>query len=244
MTQDKLVVADRRAGSAATEEEDGERRFRLSLVKVAASSLAAASAAAVASIFGVAGTIIGTALFSVVATVATALYEHAGWRAADRLAAVSGPLLGQPDRSRRRRSLPWRRVGIGAALAFVVAFAGITAAEVVAGKPLSALWGQNADTGTSLTQVLPETSPQTPEPSPSETSPSPSQEATEAPSTPATSPAPTPSGSPTPTDPAPTGTPTVSTPATSPPPTEPLPTETPPTEAPTTSAPSIPPVRP
>ncbi len=51
-------------------------RLELSLVQVVASALAAASGAVAASYLGVAGTVAGTAIFSVVATTATAVYTH------------------------------------------------------------------------------------------------------------------------------------------------------------------------
>src|SRR3954452_1469570 len=51
------------------------KRLQLSPVQVAASALAAVSAAVVASFFGVAGTMIGTGLASVISTVSAALYN-------------------------------------------------------------------------------------------------------------------------------------------------------------------------
>lgn len=246
MSHDKVSMIDRRAGSVVQEEEGPAQRFTLSVGQVAASSLAAASAAAIASIFGVAGTIIGTALFSVVATVATAVYEHAGRRTALRLTNAAGPLFERPKPPRLRPSkrLPWRRVALGATLVFGVTFAGITAFEVLAGKPLSALWGRS-ETGTSVQRVLPSTSKQAPrqQPTPVPTpTPSDQRQPSATPSTTATSGSPTPtaptgattspspsaspSASPTPTDPAtsPAGTPPPS-PSPSTPPPAPLPAQ-------------------
>jgi hypothetical protein len=53
---------------------DGHGRIGVSGSQVAASVLASTSAAVVASVFGVAGTVIGAAVVSVVATVGTAAY--------------------------------------------------------------------------------------------------------------------------------------------------------------------------
>ncbi|MGH9207404.1 MAG: hypothetical protein ACRD1G_12730, partial [Acidimicrobiales bacterium] len=58
--------------------------LQISAVQVAASALASLSGAIVASFFGVAGTIIGAAVVSVIATVAASLYAHSirsthGW---------------------------------------------------------------------------------------------------------------------------------------------------------------------
>lgn len=250
MTQDKVSLADRRTGSVVTEQEDSER-FQVSIGKVLAGSLAAASAAAVASAFGVAGTVIGTALFSVVATVASALYEHVVRRTTDRLALASAPLLQRPGLSRLRPSpsLPWRRVATGAVLVFAVAFAGITAFEMFAGKPLSALWGQNSDTGTSLQRVVsPHESHPQPAPASSTSRPAepvPTGSPTTVSTTPATSGTPTSTGtqastgtSTTPPTASPTGT-QASSPGTTPPPTTPAPTNPAPTNpAPTNPAPT------
>src|SRR3954471_1707265 len=58
----------------ADESADPPKRLQLSPVQVAASALAAVSAAVVASFFGVAGTMIGTGLASVISTGSAALY--------------------------------------------------------------------------------------------------------------------------------------------------------------------------
>jgi hypothetical protein len=193
------VGPDDRIGPTVELEED-KPGFSLSLPQVLASSLAAASAAVVASFFGVAGTVAGTALFSVVATVSTAVYQHAAQRTADRLAHV-GPLLRRPDRSGvAAPSLPWRPI------------AGITTFELTAGRPVSALLGRNDDSGTSIARVIePGRSPRSAAPTPTRRSDR-SREVTPSPSTTApgyASPNPAPGGSPgsAPTGSAPTDTP-------------------------------------
>lgn len=65
------------------EATDEPRKLDLSTVQVAASALAAVSAAVFASWFGTAGTLIGAALGSVVATVASATYSYSLRRTAE-----------------------------------------------------------------------------------------------------------------------------------------------------------------
>lgn len=148
------------AGSASVEDAAERPAFRLSVGQVFVSSLAAASAAAVASLFGVAGTVIGTALFSVVATVATAVYQHAADRTAARLSSAAGSGLTRSDLRVARpglsalSGLPWRRILTAAALICALALVYVTAAEVGIGKPLSALLGRNSDRGTTLEHVV------------------------------------------------------------------------------------------
>jgi hypothetical protein len=74
-------MSDNRSGSPSSRPGNGPTStgastagLKLSPVQVAASALASVSAAVVASLFGVAGTIIGAAVVSVVATVASAVY--------------------------------------------------------------------------------------------------------------------------------------------------------------------------
>jgi hypothetical protein len=62
-----------------------DRRPDINLAQVAASALAAVSAAVVASFLGVGGTVLGAALGSTVATVAGAVYAHTFRQARDRL---------------------------------------------------------------------------------------------------------------------------------------------------------------
>src|SRR3712207_4577894 len=77
----------RTPGSSAREESTREKNEgQLSALQVAAGALAAVSAAVIASFFGVAGTVIGAAVASVVSTVGAAVYTesmrraHAGLR--------------------------------------------------------------------------------------------------------------------------------------------------------------------
>src|ERR671916_808240 len=70
----------------------------LSVVQVLAGALAAVSAAVVASTFGLAGTLLGAAVTSVVATVAGALYTHSLERARARIRIRRDPQTGRLER--------------------------------------------------------------------------------------------------------------------------------------------------
>jgi hypothetical protein len=88
-------------------------------MEVAASALAAVSAAVAASFLGVAGTVVGAALVSGLSTAGAALYEHALRRTHDRLRAA-------PSK--------WRRVAMAAVVAFALAMGVITFGERVLGR--------------------------------------------------------------------------------------------------------------
>lgn len=183
-------------------------------------ALAAASAAVVSSYFGVAGTVLGTALFSVVASTANAVYEHFARRTRDRLSAIAG----HPGLARWRppapQGIPWARISTAAAAVFVLAIGAITIVELVVGRPVSALLGRNHDRGSSIARVVQPnpapahqappapaaTTPPAPAPAPApSTAPSPSPSPSESPSpSPSASGAPSPSGQPTAPAPAPT----------------------------------------
>jgi hypothetical protein len=198
-------------------DEQPPTRLGLSAAQILGGGLAAASAAFVASYFGVAGTVLGAAVMSVVATVGTALYAHWAQRTANRLTQLAGPLLSRQELERMRRPrLPWRRIALGAAAAFTVGFAVVTVVELAAGRPLSSLLGRNDERGTTLVPRPPK--PSAPVPAPTRSR-SPSPSSTPAPTTTATTTpgAPSPSLAPTETPPAPT----------SPAPSSPPPTRTP-----------------
>src|SRR4051812_37449098 len=146
---------------------------RPSLIQVAASALAAVSAAVIASLFGVAGTMIGAAVASVVSTVGVALYSeslhrtHAGIRRAGRQLARL-PMRGAPeDRSvgtggmpllpdhlnprrgpARRRWLRWSTVAATVVAVFATAMGVVTVVELIGQQPVAALVGGSSQSGT------------------------------------------------------------------------------------------------
>ena len=136
----------------------------LSVVQVLAGALAAASAALVTSVFGVAGTILGAAITSVVITVGSALYTHSMERARARVRLRRDPETGETEREVEaapvpRRSIPWVAVASGAALMFVLAIAVLTGVEALAGRPATELvsrpveGGERTTVGTVLREV-------------------------------------------------------------------------------------------
>lgn len=139
----------------------------MSWVQVAGSALAAVSSAVLLSTLGVAGTVIGAALGSVIATVGSALYtrtlnasrqqvaaQTAALRRvtharseldeAEQALAVSGTTA-QPRQSltdrMARRGLSWKRLAAVAAGVFLAAMVAITAFELVTGEAVSQLTG-------------------------------------------------------------------------------------------------------
>jgi hypothetical protein len=123
-------------------------RLELSAAQVAASSLAAVSAAVLCSYFGVAGTVIGTAVASVVATIGSSLYSYSLRRTRNRLqrlhqAGAAAPpvtaVLATARHQGRRLlpKLPWKIVLLGTANVFVFSIAVVTGIEGLINEPLS-----------------------------------------------------------------------------------------------------------
>ena len=154
----------RAPASSAREKNEGQ----LSALQVAAGALAAVSAAVVASFFGVAGTVIGAAVASVVSTVGAAVYTesmrrtHAGLRRAgrrlirspqssvDRSAGDRPPLPAHLDPRRRLPRRRWRRWAMVAATAvavFGLAMVVVTTVELIGHKPVAALVGGSDQAG-------------------------------------------------------------------------------------------------
>lgn len=157
-----------RSGTTA----DEPKGPRLNPVQVAAGALAAVSSAVGASFFGVAGTLIGAALGSVIASVSTALYTESLRKTNEGLkrvltrrpvdgAPVAGPVpavlpanLSPRSAPEERGGLRWSRVGGYAAAVFVAAMVIVTGIELVGQQPVSALVGDTASSGsTTLGQL-------------------------------------------------------------------------------------------
>jgi hypothetical protein len=175
-------------------DDEPKEQFHLSFAQILASCLAAVSAAVLCSLFGVAGTIIGTAIFSLIATVGSALYTHslnrtrARLRRMHRAGAASPPVaevLRTALRQRREslRQIPWRVVGIGSAAVFVISLGVITVIEISAGESLSSVFGvsHSGTRGTSLGSVFDSRHHRGRRPTPSKSSSSPAPTATPAP---------------------------------------------------------------
>jgi hypothetical protein len=144
------------------------KRAQLSAVQVAASALAAVSSAVVASFFGMAGTLIGAALASVIATVSTTLYSESLRKTKERLNRVLIARQTAPATSAKEAAAPptlprhldprrapaksrgprWSRVAGYAAAVFVVAMGIVTGIELIGQQPVSALVGNSDSSGT------------------------------------------------------------------------------------------------
>jgi hypothetical protein len=136
----------------------------LSGTQTLGSALAAVTSAVVGSFLGVAGTLIGAALGSIVATIAGALYARTldsatvvakrklerSRQNGGRLVPTEEPLEDSPlsvatavasekDKGRKLPPKTWIRIGAISAAAFAVAIIGITALEFGTSKPISSL---------------------------------------------------------------------------------------------------------
>jgi hypothetical protein len=140
----------------------------ISATKVAAGALAAASAAVAASWLGVAGTVTGAVLASVVVSVTSALYSHPLERSSE---AIRGALptvaRGRPEEAprragvdangelgRRRRPVRWAAVSLTAVAILVLGFGILTGVEALIGRPISSLTGHGGG-GTTLSHLVP-----------------------------------------------------------------------------------------
>src|SRR5918997_344614 len=166
MTSPRPETTDR---TEQIEDKDKPQGVQLSATQVAAGALAAVSSAVVASFFGLAGTLIGAALASVISTVSAALYSNSLQKTNEKLRRARGQLTGRqspvaetevaasapatpatqvlpahldPRRAPARRPRPrWTRVAVYAAAVFVMAMGVITGIELIGQKPVSALVG-------------------------------------------------------------------------------------------------------
>ncbi len=233
-------------------------RFGLSAPQILGGALAAASAAVASSWLGVAGTVVGAVVVSIVASVGTALYQHSLERSTQVLretlpprlvragatgttqvlAAVpaednEGPAAGTASEPTspgvEKDPIRWRGVAVTAIATLALGLSLVTSLESMLGKPVSSLTGGDDDGRTTLTQLV---------------APSDDDDVSDQPADPSGG---TPSEADNNTDPAPTdtdgGTPAptddTGTEPTEPTPTEPSPTEPTPTE-PTPTTPTEP----
>ena len=142
---------------------DSDRRIQLNMIQVVASALAAVTAAVLASFFGLAGTLIGAALVSVLATVGSAVYSHWLQRTREGLRNVSVQVRDTPlislkpqscrllDRLGGLRSVNWRSVGLASVIVFVVSIGVITIVELAAGQPVAKIVGGSSPSGAGTT---------------------------------------------------------------------------------------------
>ncbi len=207
----------------------------IQISKIVAGTLAAVSAAVVGSFLGVAGTLVGAAIASVVGSVGTEIYQRSLDRGAKKLqtlapgfvkapAAMGTPevaaateddspsrtvpevLRQEPAVAAPRSGIRWGRVGLAAAALFLLAMIPLTIVEAASGRTLANLVGSSTATGTSVGTAVTGNQKEAPATTPSE------EETTTSPTDEPADPRPTP----TTTDPEtePTTTPTTPAPTT------------------------------
>lgn len=167
-TKDKQIAPGTERGDgdgrAEPKPPPGERpRLEVSGTQVVAGALASVSAAVVASYFGTAGTVAGTATASVVTTIGGALYSVGLRRTSARLRQTGSVLPIPPirpalPRTRLDRWRAWmrqRRWGLaaGVGLVFVLALAVVTLVELVGQRPLSGIAHGNPAGTTSIGSI-------------------------------------------------------------------------------------------
>ncbi len=129
-------------------QEPEPNQRKVDLIEVVGGAFAAVSAAFVASTLGVAGTLLGAAVMSVVAAIGGALYTRSLEQAHARVRTRRTPPTGEPAPADRPpptpRSIPWGRVAAMAGLVFVLALGAITALELTADDSFAALVQRSA----------------------------------------------------------------------------------------------------
>jgi hypothetical protein len=207
----------------------------INIPKTIAGALAAVCAAVVGSYLGVAGTLIGAAVASIVGTVGTEIYERSLNKGREKLQTLAPTFVKTPaavgtppvaaateDESPSHTVAPkpqirWKRIALLAGAVFVLAMGSLTVFELISNRSVASIVGNDTKARSTVGGLLnPGTRSATPTPSPS-----PSATATET-RAPAVAPTTTQATTPAPA--------TTTTPATGP-------TTTPTTVAPTTDAP-------
>jgi len=146
-------------------------KVEINVVQVVASALAAVSSAVLLSTVGVAGTLIGAAAGSVIATVGAAIYSYSLRVSRERVAAAQAAAMARVHRIRSgqgtvtiadvaepaaderpawREALTrvrWKWIALVAAAVFVIAMLVIVGFEVVSGRSVSTLTGGSSGSG-------------------------------------------------------------------------------------------------
>lgn len=156
-----------------------EKKSSLSAIQLTAGALAAVSSAVVASFFGVAGTLIGAAVASVISTLSATLYSQSLQRTNERLRRARQHVTRRPpareatetpetvvlpayldprSEPARRLRIRWPRVAVYAVGVFVLAMGIVTGIELVGQRPVSALVGVAETSRTTTLGVLTEAS--------------------------------------------------------------------------------------
>ena len=152
-------------GRVTEETQDSRQKLELNPVQVMASALAAVTSAVLLSTLGTAGTIIGAAIGSLIATSGAAIYAYSLRVGRERVAAAQAAAIAKVNRRRsggstrqievlekpedtRRQSLreilprlPWKWIAIVAGAIFVVTMLVIVGFELLTGRSVSTYTG-------------------------------------------------------------------------------------------------------
>ncbi|MBL7254088.1 hypothetical protein [Paractinoplanes lichenicola] len=138
----------------------------IDIPKTIAGTLAAVSAAVVGSFLGVAGTLIGAAVASIIGSVGTELYHRFMTRGSEKIktfvtapAAVGTPPVAaaeeelpseEPVAERRPVKMRWGRITAAAGLLFVLAMGSLTVYELIAQRSIADAVGHRTSSSTTL----------------------------------------------------------------------------------------------
>jgi hypothetical protein len=193
-----------------TEQQADDRVLSgIDIPKTIAGALAAVCAAVIGSFLGVAGTLVGAAVASIIGSVGTELYQRSLRKGAKKLQTlaptfVKAPAaIGTPEVAAAteedspshtvppKRQIRWARVAMVAGALFVLAMGSLTVAELITGKSVASTVGNGTKATTTFGGLFnPGTSKATPAPAPSAT-PTSTGAPTDTPTTAPTSKAPT-----------------------------------------------------
>ena len=147
------------------EPKESNPRLEINPIQVMASALAAVTSAVLLSTLGTAGTIIGAALGSLIATAGAAIYSYSIRISRERVAAVQAAAIAKVNRKRTGAStrqieveekhgdqgralwrealarLPWKWIAIIAGAVFVIAMIVIISFELITGRSVSTVTG-------------------------------------------------------------------------------------------------------
>jgi hypothetical protein len=166
---------DRNPEEDMSEQAAAERIWSgIDITKTLGGALAAVCAAVLGSFLGVAGTLIGAALASIIGTIGTEIYTRSLKRGAEKLqtlapAFVTAPAaVGTPEvaaateddkpsetvpEANRGHTIRWKRVALLAAGVFVLTMGALTLVELMAGKSVASMVGHGSSGTTTFSSV-------------------------------------------------------------------------------------------
>jgi hypothetical protein len=166
----------------------------IEISKVIAGTMAAITAAVIGSFLGVAGTLVGAAVASVVGSIGTEVYQRSLHKGARRLSAIAPTFvkvpaaIGTPEVAAATeqerpshtvapgRTIRWGHVALAATALFVLAIGSLTVFELVAGKSVASTVGTSSSGRSTVGSVFGDDSAKKPAVTPSTDTPAPAGE--------------------------------------------------------------------